>query len=342
MFRHCCLSRRRGQPCRASCSPPSTTDQPLHADAMYCAGDRLRLTPPFHANLVFFSFFGLGSFLAPNARHLRSGSTLFFFFVVVFHDSGTRTVSVTPHPSARLPPPATQRVRAVIAPTVVPHAGQLHRHVGHASEVTCGGGGRTSAGSKSSNTNHRLSHKIETSTRRVGQIQREHVLRFVTSILPQTPHPVQPGSSCSPRRDANKVFLIYAGNAKKNAGRLRSSSTRPPFHTIHASVELHFLPRYVARGSITMLWGGLSLSHCPLLLVGSRKVSLSLNATPTRPTLKARFKMAKACLYGGLVTTHSGRRASSPKESENASVVASTWLSATKLSEGKGQAHCRR
>ena len=139
-----------------------------------------------------------------------------------------------------------------------------------------------------------------------------------------------------------EVFLIYAGNAKKNAGRLLSSSTRPPFHTIHACVNLHFLPRYVARGSITMLWGGLSLSHCPLLLVGSRKVSLSLNATPPRPTFKARFKMAKACLYGGLVTTHSGRRASSPKASENTSVVASTWLSATTLGEGKGQAHCRR
>ncbi|CAB1110044.1 unnamed protein product [Ectocarpus sp. CCAP 1310/34] len=65
------------------------------------------------------------------------------------------------------------------------------------------------------------------------------------------------------------------------------------------------------------------LSHCPLVLVGSRKVSLSLNATPTRPILKARFKIAKACLYGGLVTTHSGRRPSSQKVSTNVSVVAS-------------------
>lgn len=99
MFRHCCLSRRRGESRRASCSAPSPTDQPLNADAMYSEGGRLRVTPPFHGRLVFFGARG-----GPRMRVIYTWFDSLLFFVIVSHDSGTHTVSVTPHPSARSPP----------------------------------------------------------------------------------------------------------------------------------------------------------------------------------------------------------------------------------------------
>lgn len=99
----------------------------------------------------------------------------------------------------------------------------------------------------------------------------------------------------------------------------------------HVSVELHFLPRCVARGTITILSGGLSFSYRPLVLVGSRNVSLNLNATPMRSSRNACFKIAKASLYGGLDTIQSGWRDPSKYASTKLSVAVSTCVSAINL-----------
>ena len=79
-------------------------------------------------------------------------------------------------------------------------------------------------------------------------------------------------------------------------------STPPIYQTNHASGELHCLPRYVARRRTTTALGGFSLNQLPRALVGSRNVSLSLNAIPTRAIRKAALEIPKAFLYGGLVT----------------------------------------
>ena len=85
------------------------------------------------------------------------------------------------------------------------------------------------------------------------------------------------------------------------------------------------------EGRTTISSGGFSLNHAHLVFVGSINDCLSLNATPTRATNNACFRMLKALPYGGLVIIQLGRRHSNLNASLKASVEASIWLSAVIL-----------
>jgi len=112
---------------------------------------------------------------------------------------------------------------------------------------------------------------------------------------------------------------------KKKAGPTGLTSSPPPpiCQTNHASGELHNLPRYVARRSNTTALGGLSLNQLPHALVGSRNVSLSLNATPARAIRIEAASIPKAFVYGGLVTIQSTQRDPSVKVLKHSSEDAS-------------------
>ena len=107
--------------------------------------------------------------------------------------------------------------------------------------------------------------------------------------------------------------------------------------TNHASVALHTLPRHLARGSTTRAWGGFAFNRVPRDCVGSRKLGLILNATPKYATRKACFKKASTFLYGGEVTTQSGRIDSSMNTSPKPSDAASKRKSAFKLRDAHSE-----
>lgn len=142
-------------------------------------------------------------------------------------------------------------------------------------------------------------------------------------------------SSLSPNdgKTAPSYSLSYhiRREKKKKPASAGMLSSAPRYQTNHASVEAHFLPRYVARGRTTTMLGGCSLSHLPRAFVGSKKDSLSLNATTTRTTRNACTKTWNAFEYGGLVTTQSGCTPPSPNAWTNSSDPASKWVSAAYL-----------
>ena len=117
------------------------------------------------------------------------------------------------------------------------------------------------------------------------------------------------------------VLLIYAVWAKEMED--QGGVSFPIFHTNQASTPADGRPLYVARVRTITVAGGFCINHCARELTGSRKFSLSLKATPTLAIRQAFLRNAKAFMYGGLVTNHSGRRPSSRRYSTNFTLDAS-------------------